>query len=269
MPGFRCTVLEGFHRIWSPPFVHMHDLRMTFRTTALDDSGNNAPGSLLQQTETEASSLFNLMRLLSRCMQSTMPSAPTFKRINISPVTVLAVQNNCIWYSVRVVPLSAGRTTLVYDVYCKAGRISSEEIVALRERSRNAIQGFEARWKSGDKSGYVLHFLFFFFLYLFFPVFVICLFGSVFSDCSFQGFAARCFMSGRTSRYSSHLVDKVAGERRKKEIAVDGILAVPTLQAQHYSAYRTVFDHPWDFPLHPFICIMTSANMGTSGSSTQ
>lgn len=178
---------------------------MTFRTTALDDSGSDIPGSLLQQTETEASPLFfNLMHLLSHYMPSTMPSAPTFKRINISPVTVLAVQDNRIWYSVRVVPLSVGRTALVYDVYCKAGRISSDEIVALRERSRNAIQGFEARW-SGGKSGYVLHFCFFLLLYLFFPVFVIC---------SFQGFDARILMSGR---YSSHLVDEVVGEKEKKK----------------------------------------------------
>lgn len=73
--------------------------------------------------------------------------APTLKQANISPVTALAVQQDCIWYSVRVVPLSVEKTALVYDVYCKPGStISREEIVALRERSRSAILEFEARW---------------------------------------------------------------------------------------------------------------------------
>lgn len=106
------------------------------------------------------------MRGFSRCIpRSTVPPASTFKRTNISPVTVLAVRNNYIWYSVRVVPLSVEKTALVYDVYCKPGRIPGEEIAALRERSRDAVQAFEARWRSGDKSGYVLRFFPFFFFF--------------------------------------------------------------------------------------------------------
>lgn len=107
------------------------------------------------------------MRGFSRCIpRSTVPSAPTFKRTNISPVTILAARNNRVWYSVRVIPLSVEKTALVYDVYCKPGRIPGEEIVALRERSRDAVQAFEARWRSGDKSGYVLRFFLFSFFFL-------------------------------------------------------------------------------------------------------
>ncbi|KAL0640273.1 hypothetical protein Q9L58_000553 [Maublancomyces gigas] len=61
---------------------------------------------------------------------------------------VIPVRKDCIWYSVRVVPLSVEKTALVYDVYCKPGSttISREKIAALRERSRSAILEYEAQW---------------------------------------------------------------------------------------------------------------------------
>lgn len=88
----------------------------------------------------------NFMRGFSRYIPGNT-LAPTLKQANISPVTALAVRKDCIWCSVRVVPLSVKKTALVYDVYCKPGStISRKEIVALRERSRSAILEFEARW---------------------------------------------------------------------------------------------------------------------------
>lgn len=94
---------------------------------------------------------------------SRATSAPTYKRANISPVTVLAAGSNCVWYSINIVPLSVGKTALVYDVYCKPGGTEGEgEVVALKERLRNAVQEFETRWKSGGELGYVVGFSFFF-----------------------------------------------------------------------------------------------------------
>lgn len=60
-----------------------------------------------------------------------------------------------------------GKTALVYDVYCKPGGTEGEgEVVALKERLRNAVQEFETRWKSGGELGYVVGFSFFFPHYL-------------------------------------------------------------------------------------------------------
>lgn len=179
------------------------------------------------------------MRSFSRYIRRSTANtlAPTFKRINISPITVLAVRN-CIWYSIRVVPLSVEKTALVYDVYCKPSRHSSgtpgEEIVALRKKSRSAVLRFEAQWGNGGGSGYVLQFFFlfsrggFFFRFCFFSR-AFCFFRPVFLGCRFSRDAL--LVAARSMRLGTVLSTRA--ERRTglqpsvRVFAVDSILAVP------------------------------------------
>lgn len=60
----------------------------------------------------------------------------------------------------------------------------------------------------------------------------------------------------RTTRYSSQWagLQSIVGERREKSPFQRCKRNIIVLMVQ-------VSDHPWDFPMHPFVCIMTSASM--------